>query len=589
MSDRHWALRPATRRLWPVGAALTGLVAAGLPTTATTAAPPDSCPSAIPVREVTDGMPVHGLTTTSGTTPEAFTGEVLGVLDDAIAPGLDLIMVRLQGASITDANGDVKNGVWAGMSGSPVYTQDGRLLGAVAYGLSWSPSDVAGVTPAADMLELTSNPTGGAPRTTAGARRIDLTARDAESAGLSGAEARGGFQRLPMPFAVSGGFSTKRLAKVADRFELKRRLIAGSSADTSAAPPPAIVPGGNLVASLSYGDITYAGTGTATAVCGRQVLGFGHPLLWEGRSTYSMHNADAIYIQRDDTLGSYKLANPSAPLGAVVQDRLAGILGINGVTPASTGVTSHVESVTGGSRDGETVITHRRYTPFLAAIHLLANADRVLDKIGPGSARMSWTVQGTRSDGSPWQYTRTNRYASGYDITFSSVYESYQQLSKLLANGIEPVRITDVHFEAGYDPKYHALKLTGLEARIRGEWVTIGNGTNRIKVPAGSELRLRVTLDPSGHTDPLRRVGLSVQVPNKGRYGFLSVGAGDDVRLKASSFDDLLDELAGAPRNDEVTARLFTESRHGEITRTDTELVKDVVSGRKSIKVRIVH
>jgi hypothetical protein len=36
------------------------------------------------------------------------------------------------------------------MSGSPVYAADGRLIGAVAYGLAGA-STIAGITPAADM------------------------------------------------------------------------------------------------------------------------------------------------------------------------------------------------------------------------------------------------------------------------------------------------------------------------------------------------------------------------------------------------------------------------------------------------------
>jgi hypothetical protein len=90
-----------------------------------------------------------------------------------------------------------------------------------------------------------------------------------------------------MPFSVSG-LSNRHLQKVADRFDIKRPLVVGAGTSANA-KPTAIVAGGNLVASLSYGDVTYAGIGTATAVCGNQVLAFGHPMLWSGPSTLSMH------------------------------------------------------------------------------------------------------------------------------------------------------------------------------------------------------------------------------------------------------------------------------------------------------------
>lgn len=600
MSHRPWALSsPRSRRLGVAAAALSGLVVAGLPTMSAQSAAPADCPEAVPLDEVSGGMAVNGLTVTQGTEPESFSGEVLGVLDDAIAPGLDMIMVRLEGASITDANGDVKNGVWAGMSGSPVYTDDGRLLGAVAYGLSFSPSDVAGVTPAVEMLQLIRDPAAnntGAPAT---AQRVAIPTAAAADSGLTEEQVSGGFRRLPMPFSLSGGFSDKRLDKIARKFGIKRRLVSGGAAAADEPAPP-IVAGGNLVASLSYGDITYAGIGTATAECDGKVVGFGHPMLWSGRSTLSMHNADAIYIQRDNVFGSYKVANPMAPSGRILEDRLAGILGVEGGHVRSTAVTSHVESTEGGSRDGTTVITYRKAIPQLAATHLLANADRVLDKFGGGSADLRWTAKGTRADGSSWKYARTNSFASHRDITFESVYESYRQLAKILHNGFERVRISDVHYKATYDPSYHALKIENAAARIKGEWVSIGRRTDTLEVQAGSELPIRVTMTPSDKTQAPERVRLGVSVPNNGSFGFLTVGNSDSNRFfveggqslggaRAASFDDLLTALAKAPRNDEVTASLFTESRRGGRQSTDSRIVSDVVSGRKFVEVQIIH
>jgi SpoIVB peptidase S55 len=89
-----------------------------------------------------------GYTISSGTTPKPFTARVIGVLKDGIAPGLDMIIVETDSPAIRDAGG-----IWAGMSGSPVYTSDGRLLGAVAYGLSGAPSRIGGITPAEEMLK----------------------------------------------------------------------------------------------------------------------------------------------------------------------------------------------------------------------------------------------------------------------------------------------------------------------------------------------------------------------------------------------------------------------------------------------------
>ena len=108
-------------------AAVAVAAVAGLALAGTAAAAPASsaaevagdCATAYPVEELTSGQDVTGLTVTQGTAPEGFEGEVLGVLQDGIAPGLDMVMVRLSSAEI-----DRVGGIWQGMSGSPVYAED---------------------------------------------------------------------------------------------------------------------------------------------------------------------------------------------------------------------------------------------------------------------------------------------------------------------------------------------------------------------------------------------------------------------------------------------------------------------------------
>ena len=584
---RRGSTRP---RSVAVGSAVAGLVAATF-----AAAPAQSAaqPSCTPYTEqVTEGMQVHGLTVSRGTTPDQFTGEVLGVLDDGIAPGLDMIMVELRGSEITDADGNVDKGVWSGMSGSPVYTEDGRLLGAVAYGLSWSPSDVAGVTPAEEMLKLIKGSSSNAAREKAiSATRVSVPKRIGDrlvaKGDMTSAQANSGFKRLPMPFSVSG-LSSRHLQKVAKRFDVKRPMVAGSSTTAEAAASP-IIPGGNLGATLSYGDVTWGGIGTTTAVCGGEVIGFGHAMMWAGRSTYSMHGADAIYIQKDTVFGSYKVANLDAPVGIVNSDRLAGIHGVQGRFPNQTDVTSHVTATNGNSRDGKTVITWRSYTDLLSVIHLLSNADRVLDEIGKGSARLRWHVEGTRADGSSWEYTRTDRFASEWDITWESIWEPYSQLRKIQDNKFERVRITDVHFNGSYDPKFHAWKIAKFEVYLNGRWVTITSHRPAKTVHAGSDLPVRVTLKPSSGIGGAKVVRLDVTVPKgtAGRRGVLYVGDGRGGGSKASSFDELLVQLANAPRNDVLTATVRAGSGESGGSDTDGQNVGDVVSGERHVHLNI--
>ena len=146
---------PRTLRRTAVGSALLVSLVAGLLAVPAAAAPGDDipdatdCPATIPTSALTVGMTGQGLTVVKGATPQPFAVEIVGVLDDGIGAGRDMIIIEasdLPGRNVISAGG----GIWAGMSGSPVYI-DGKLLGAVSYGFSASPSPIGGVTPAADM------------------------------------------------------------------------------------------------------------------------------------------------------------------------------------------------------------------------------------------------------------------------------------------------------------------------------------------------------------------------------------------------------------------------------------------------------
>ncbi len=108
-----------------------------------------------------------------GTKPEAMDVEVLGILKNADGPKGDVILVRLGGAKAE------YTGVVAGMSGSPVYL-DGKLAGALAFRIGeFSKEPIAGVTPIAEMLEISAldrNPASAPVEATSAARSPSKTA-----------------------------------------------------------------------------------------------------------------------------------------------------------------------------------------------------------------------------------------------------------------------------------------------------------------------------------------------------------------------------------------------------------------------------
>ena len=113
-----------------------------------------STPDVFPVADLAPGMMATGWTVVEGSDPVSFDVEILGVLPDGIAPGVDFILVHTSGPVI-----DETGGIAAGFSGSPVYI-GGDLVGAIAYGFSAADQTFGGVTPAEDMVRLLEYPSG---------------------------------------------------------------------------------------------------------------------------------------------------------------------------------------------------------------------------------------------------------------------------------------------------------------------------------------------------------------------------------------------------------------------------------------------
>src|SRR3954447_18615953 len=559
----HNASAPIGRAVTALALTVSGL--SGLTAIARSASAADPCPAAAPISAATKDAPVNGLTVSSGTTPEPFTGSVIGVLNDGIAPGLDLILATLDSPELERVGG-----IWQGMSGSPVYTHDGQLLGAAAYGLSVGPSRVAGITPAGEMYALLNEGS-----TAAGANRVALTStmrnRVVATGTASAAQADSGMTRLPMPLAVSGLTPQRR----ADSRVMSRLAPAGTRPYAAASAPLAsasttdlgatIIAGSNLAAGISYGDLSAIAVGTATAVCGDKVVAFGHPFQFTGKAKESMHGADALYVQDDPTGTPYKLANPTGPIGTIVQDRLAGIAGTTAETPSTIGVTS---SITSGnrSRDGRTDVVAAGQLPSIAAFHLLANEDRVFDEIGGGVSTYTTTINGRRSDGSPWTFQRSDRVADPADLSFGTVFPIFNAINELQFNGFDDVNIDSVDVGAGMSPDYTDYTIGRVQYRATdGVWRSVTPRRPAV-VAAGDRLRLRVRL--LGHLRSGDRiVPLSFRVPARtaGSRGSLQVvgggfGLGDffdgPAPSTATTFDGLLADMESAPRADDLVTTL---------------------------------
>lgn len=573
-----------------LGLSLSAAAVVGTP--AAQSAPPDDCTAPYTVEALQAAfasdpdttIPVSARSVTRGTTPQVFSGEVFGVLDDGIAPGLDMIMVDITppDPAVMPGLKDVR-GIWQGMSGSPVYA-DGKLVGAIAYGLSWGPSWVAGVTPFEEMddYQQASAPAKikvGSAQARAIARQSDVTA----------AQAAEGFSQLPMPTGVSG-LASKRLAKAAQvkghRWMPRDTYAIGSAAAPGdpGASPDTVVPGGNLAASLSYGDVTQAGIGTATSVCHGKVVGFGHPMTFLGHTTMSLHPANALYIQ-GETLGPpFKIANLGAPAGTIGDDHLTGITGAFGDPPAATDVSSAVTFLD-RSRTGTSHVSVPEALASTTFFQLISNHDRVVDAITDGSELESWTVTGHEDNGMSHTFAFADRFASEYDITFEASFDLADFVYGL--STIEGFTVDDVSATSAVNDNSSVWRVSQVQQFRDGAWQVI---TRRDKViaHAGKPVRLRALL-LSGTTS--RTVLLPVAIPGSagGMRGQLEVTGGSYVYTPGSSPRTLAQAqkyIDSAVRNDEIQTQLSLGGEKGELSRTSvTGPYSKVVRGSKSVRV----
>ena len=583
-------------------ASLTAVVGLGLASAAVTSSPAQSveptgdCAVPFPVSALTRDQPVHGLTVTSGTTPEAFTGSVIGVLEDGIGPDIDMIMVRLSSPELERVGG-----IWQGMSGSPVYAADGSLIGAVAYGMSWGPSKVAGVTPFASMDDYLAAPASTVstvPVTTRAARVV------AQESSVTATQAEEGFSQLRMPLGVSG-VSSQRLARAekaglrkqhrwlqADTYKMGAAAAAGQGpgADT-------VVAGGNIAASMSYGDVTAAGVGTATSVCEDRVVGFGHPMIFSGDgSTLSMHPADALYIQEESLGAPFKMANLGAPVGTITDDHTTGITGFFGALPTTTEVTSEV-GYAGRSRTGSTQVSVQDFLPDTAFYQNLLNHDAVIDGAIDGSELQTWRIAGNQN-GTPFEFGSQNRYASDSDITWASAWQVADVAWRI--GRIPGVTITDIDLASDVTPDSSTFQVMRIEQRSGAVWTKVGD-KSPVMARAGRTLRLRAVLS-DGTVTKVVPFGVDIPAKSLGSMGRMYVSGGETdefayfedefffVDESPDSIASIKKMLASQVRNDQLSIVLALDGRRSsKILRSKSEPQEKVVGGAKRVTVIVAR
>ncbi len=563
---------PRTARL-VAGLATTALVAGGALAVAPSSdaaskkiTAPIDCPKAFPDAKVVKGLKGTGFSVSSGTKPQPFSATVIGKLNDFPEPGAYVTLARIASPAVTAAHGD-----WAGISGSPVYAADGRLIGSTSYSFGAN-SDIIGLTPASALLPVLDGVPGAAARAQkalSGPAHRNLTraqVQAATEAGVPAAAADAGISRNPVTLSVSGRVGKKFLDAV-KAIPGTRYVGATGSPSGAMVKPSTVHAGDNFVAAVAYGDAAFYAAGTTTVVCKGKAVAFGHPFLWNGATSLTAHSASTVVVQPDSLGGAYKLVNPGGVIGTVDADLTNGIRATLGAKPkALTAVTS---SFTLGKKvvKGSTTVSDLDYAGLAAAVHTQTDLVKTFGYEGKGSAKATITIKGVRANGKAFSLTRKDVYSDPTDLPYTVADTVYSLVSPLAAQEFENLRLTSVTITGTLSTAVSRYSVSKVEARLGGAWVKLG--PTPVPVTPGEKLALRVTLTPYKGVGAVRLVPLTLTVPGASdQFGLgleVSAGRPDLDTSDVSTVDQLLKLLGSLPANDSLRAAFVSFGPNGPV------------------------
>ncbi|MCE1174710.1 MAG: hypothetical protein LWW77_08910 [Propionibacteriales bacterium] len=563
------------------------------------------------------GEAVTGLSVTSGTTPEGFTGSYVGYIADALGTGKDLLLFRLSSDVIDGTSTTRGAGIWAGMSGSPVYDGSGRLIGAVAYSLTTENLPIAGVTPAEYMKSIGSTGFAPAGKIHATSANLKLAPSGTTVAGTSLAGTS--FSQIKTvnvagpAGAAANAFANRTLARtpaggpVASFLRSKSFQAAGAT--KAAGVPSTLVAGGTVAALYTSGDLIVGGIGTVTAICGNSVWAFGHPMSFQGKSSALMANASTALIVPDAAglIGSYKQTSQiGAPIGMITEDRLVGIKGTLGAT-RSFGVSVTVQNAAGAHvADYQANVSEPIAGPSAVAALTGQAAVEQLDQDAGGTAQVSWTIDYTRASGAA--ESLANSQFLNADEAFADLVGSGvgQDLSAIVSNKFEDVTITGVSVTVkllsadsiSYQPK-------DVQVQVKGKWTSLDG--RRLKAGSRYTLRPVYTVVKNGRSGAdvvgnTVSVTLSKKAAKKGGFVLAatavppqdcssdSVGSECDLSSPtddAASFDDVIAILDALDPGNQLSGTLTYKKKKGSSTRTFSWETPAAVAGQVEVAFRI--
>jgi hypothetical protein len=319
-----------------------------------------------PLSSVKPGLKGVAYTVFSGDQVEKIDLEVIGVLQNALGPKQDVILVRLLGDKVE------QTGVVAGMSGSPVYI-DGKLAGALSLKLGiFTKEAIGGVTPIENMLDVERSSVAPSATTAAfppNAGRSAFAARVPLPDDLARRINAGAGQfliQIETPL-ISTGFYPETLARFSnDISSWGMTTLAGGTA----APTPEdaqLKPGDMVGIDLIRGDLSLSAGCTVTNIEAERILACGHPLFNFGSVAMPLSRAHVL-MTLASSMSSTKVITTGGVIGTLTQDRTTAIMGKLGAGPPMIPVDVTLETPAALKKFHFETIENPQLTPTLVAL-----------------------------------------------------------------------------------------------------------------------------------------------------------------------------------------------------------------------------
>jgi SpoIVB peptidase S55 len=517
-----------------------------------------------PLEDLRPGMKGIARTVFAGSEPQEFGLEILGVLPGFTGPRQSTIIAKLSGANVD------KTGVFAGMSGSPVFIDD-RLVGAIAYSFPFSKEPICGITPIQQMIDIFEQGND-KPKRNAEVRATSFTE-------LASAEWK---LRLPKPSFTSGsliapvtagsplallmgqqiqqiatpvvfsGISQESLSLFSSELTKSGLLpvsgVGGSAAITPLEPfdEKTLTPGASVSVQLVRGDYSIAASGTVTFRDGERIYAFGHPFLGLGSSDMPMTECSVVTVVQN-AYNSFKLAVPGRMVGSISQDRATGVFGQLGHAPRMIPVKINLHT----SRDrveqfSYEVVSDEFLTPLLVNITVFNTIATRERSIGESTI----TVNGSIVVDGQAPIAVQRRFSSG-NAAVLAAGSIATPVSALLGSGFDEVNIKGIVVDIDSSEEKRAATLERISL-------------DRIEVGRGEKVEIQAYVRTDSGKRFVERI--PVQIPADAPSGQLMIMIGDGATLQESSAAKVfvprdLGQLVGAinktKKNDRLYVRLL--------------------------------